>query len=62
MRHDWVFDVLTDLMTYARKNDLPALAAQVETAMAVAEAEIQALHDGHPLASNGGLQRSGRAN
>jgi hypothetical protein len=45
MRHDWIFDVLKDLMTYAVKNDLPALAARVEAALAVAEVEIAATGD-----------------
>ena len=40
MRHDWVFDVLRDLLLYARHNELPALAACVEEALAVAETEI----------------------
>ncbi|MGB8813356.1 MAG: hypothetical protein WCC57_09225 [Paracoccaceae bacterium] len=40
MRHDWIFDVLKDLRVFAQKNGLPALAAQVETAMRVARAEI----------------------
>ncbi len=42
MRHDCVFDVLRDLLTYAHRNDLPALAARVEQALAVAEVEIAA--------------------
>lgn len=40
MRHDWIFDVLKDLRSFAQRNGLPALAAQVETAMRVAHAEI----------------------
>ncbi len=40
MGHAWVFDVLRDLGSYARENDLPALAAKVEEALALAEAEI----------------------
>ncbi len=42
MRHDWILDVLRDLLTYAHRNDLPAVAAQVEQALAVAEVEIAA--------------------
>ncbi|MBP9183391.1 MAG: hypothetical protein KBF78_09685 [Fuscovulum sp.] len=45
MRHDWVFDVLNDLMAYARRNDLPALAARVEETLAVAAVEIAAARD-----------------
>ncbi|MEZ5797953.1 MAG: hypothetical protein R3D63_11015 [Paracoccaceae bacterium] len=51
MRHDWVFDVLKDLLSYARLHDLPALAAQVEMSLAVAQAEIAAERDkGEPAA------------
>ena len=42
MRHDWIFDVLADLSAYADENDLPALADQVRTALAVAELEVGA--------------------
>ncbi|GAB1395671.1 hypothetical protein MASR1M65_04480 [Saprospiraceae bacterium] len=42
MRHDWILDVLRDLLSYAHRNDLPAVAAQVEQALAVAEVEIAA--------------------
>lgn len=42
MRHDWVFEVLRDMKSYALENDLPALAARVDEALAVAEAEIAA--------------------
>ncbi|QCO55945.1 hypothetical protein EOK75_09465 [Pseudorhodobacter turbinis] len=42
MRHDWIFDVLADLQVYASENDLPALAAQVVTALQIAELEIGA--------------------
>lgn len=59
MRHDWVFDTLRDLLTYAHHNDLPALAARVEQALAVAEAEIAAV-DGLP-AGAAALSPPGRA-
>jgi hypothetical protein len=42
MRHDWIFDVLSDLHAYALRNDLPELARKVEEALAVAEREIDA--------------------
>jgi len=41
MRHDWIFDVLADLRSYAVKNGLPDLARQVEIAMRVAREEIK---------------------
>ena len=40
MRHDWIFDVLTDLQSYALKNGLPRLAAQAEETLRIARAEI----------------------
>ncbi|MDQ2064745.1 hypothetical protein Q9295_00020 [Xinfangfangia sp. CPCC 101601] len=40
MRHDWVFDVLHDMLSYARRNDLPDLALHVERTLAAAEVEI----------------------
>ena len=42
MRHDWVFDVLNDLCSYAQQNELPALAEEVEHALRVARREIGA--------------------
>jgi len=42
MSHDWIFDVLTDLQSYALRHDLPALAAQADLALRVARAEINA--------------------
>ncbi|HEX9857666.1 MAG TPA: hypothetical protein VGA75_04865 [Paracoccaceae bacterium] len=44
--------MLKDLQSFARKNDLPALAAQVETTLQVAEAEIAAL-GGHGTPEEG---------
>ena len=40
MRHDWIFDVLKDLKSYAQANGLPALAAKADEALQVARAEI----------------------
>lgn len=42
MSHDWVFDVLDDLHSYAVANDLPALAAKIEELVQIAAAEIAA--------------------
>ena len=51
MRHDWVFDVLSDLHAYACQNDLPRLAEKVELALLEATAEIAgALDTGPPPA------------
>ena len=47
MHHDWVYDVLEDLRSYALENGLPATAAQVEEPLRVARAELRAA--GGPL-------------
>ena len=62
MRHDWIFDVLSDLRTYALQNNLPALAAKVDEALVLAKAEIEAEEagEGGP-GGHGGSQGSGRA-
>jgi hypothetical protein len=38
-RHDWIFDMLSDLQDYALANDLPELAQSVGSALAVAQRE-----------------------
>lgn len=42
MRHDWVFDVLADLRSYAQRNGLPRLAEQAELTLRTARDEIDA--------------------
>lgn len=42
MRHDWIFNVLADLQTYAEKNDLPAIAAAAKHNLIIARSEIAA--------------------
>ena len=46
MRHDWVFDVLSDLLTYATQNGLPRLASKVSEIIDVARDEIAASGEG----------------
>lgn len=46
MRHDWVFDVLSDLLTYATQNGLPRLAAKVSETIEEARREIGASESG----------------
>lgn len=46
MRHDWVFDVLSDLLAYATQNDLPRLASKVSETIDVARDEIAAAGEG----------------
>jgi hypothetical protein len=38
-RHDWIFDMLSDLKDYAAENGLPDLACSVEAALAIARRE-----------------------
>ncbi len=44
MRHDWIFDVLTDLRSYALQNGLRDLAEQVEIALRTARRDVAAAH------------------
>ena len=46
MPHDWIFEVLEDLRSYALANDLEGLAAQIDMALRVAEAEMTARAEG----------------
>lgn len=46
MRHDWIFDVLSDLRLYAQSNGLPALALKAEEALRIARAEVAASRPG----------------
>lgn len=58
MGHDWIFDVLRDLRTYALSNDLPALAAKAEDALRVAEVEIaEKTREGSGGAQSGNQRR-----
>jgi len=43
MGRDWIIDVLADLRSFARDNDLPLLTAQLEEAGLVAQVEIASL-------------------
>ena len=43
MRSDWILDVLIDLKTFARANELLILAEQLDDTSIVAMAEIAAL-------------------
>ena len=44
MRHDWIFDVLTDLRSYALQNELRDLAEKVEIALRTARRDVAAAH------------------
>ena len=45
MRHDWIFDVLTDLRVYAQKNNLPDTAEGTEVLLRLVRAEVAARSD-----------------
>lgn len=55
MGRDWIIDVLADLRSFARENDLPLLSAQLEEAGLVAEVEIASFPEGaqHALQADG---------
>ncbi len=40
MAHEWIIDVLLDLRTFAAKNDMNALAAQLDDTKLMAAIEI----------------------
>lgn len=40
MGQDWIIDVLADLRSFARQNDMPLLGEQLEEAALVASVEI----------------------
>ena len=42
MRHDWIFDVLADLRSYAQKNNLPDTAEGAEGLLRLVRAEVSA--------------------
>ena len=47
MRHDWIFDVLTDLRRYALQNGLRDLAEQVEIALRTARRDLATADRSH---------------
>ncbi|PUB16375.1 hypothetical protein [Yoonia sediminilitoris] len=51
MGQEWIIDVLADLKTFAKQNELPLLAAQLEETALVASVEIAAkVDDTSPVA------------
>jgi hypothetical protein len=40
MRHDWIYDVLNDLQTYAENNGLTQIAGETTKLLATARAEL----------------------
>ena len=60
MGHNWIIDVIADLKTFAQKNDLPLLASELDSASAVALAEIASNYEGAPAKVRGDQTVSGR--
>ncbi len=48
MGRNWIIDVLADLRSFARDNDLPLLSEQLEEAGLIAEVEIASCPDPAP--------------
>jgi hypothetical protein len=44
MRHDWILEVLNDLRDYARKNELPLIAAKTDELLSLAREELARLN------------------
>lgn len=40
MGHEWMIDVLADLKTFAKQNNLPLMAMELDAVMVTASAEI----------------------
>ena len=62
MRHDWIFDVLTDLRLYAQKNNLPETAEGAEVLLQLVRAEVAARSDddgGEGATGPGGTPKRG---
>ena len=51
MKHDWILDVLTDLRSFVKDNDLLTLAAQLEDTQLVAAIKIATLAERAPFES-----------
>ena len=40
MGHDWIIDVLADMRSFAKQNEMPLLCAQLDDVIEVAAAEV----------------------
>ena len=59
MKNDWIIDVLNDLRCFAMRNELPALADQLDDTIHVAALEMAAQGEGSPAGAgkDGGQTR-----
>lgn len=53
MTQDWILDVLSDLRTFAARNDMPALVEQLDDTLLVATAEIAARDTSSAMVGDG---------
>ena len=59
MTNDWILDVLADLQSFARKNELAALERQLVIAANVAAKELASSHLIAPGAAQGDVGHAG---
>ena len=52
MGQKWIIDVIADLRAFADQNGLPLLAHQLDVTSVVAQAEIEKMLEGAPVAAN----------
>ncbi|PVA07188.1 hypothetical protein DC363_04870 [Thalassorhabdomicrobium marinisediminis] len=53
MGQKWIIDVIDDLRVFAEQNGLPRLAAQLDSAATIAQAELAEMPEGAPRAVTG---------
>ena len=57
MEHDWILDVLADLRNFAERNQLPALAEQLQETALLAAVEIASVEGSGEGAVSGDASR-----
>ncbi|MEO0372695.1 MAG: hypothetical protein AAF231_14640 [Pseudomonadota bacterium] len=53
MQNEWILDVIADVRTFARQNNLPDLASHMDTAWLLASAEIASLSKDYDVDERG---------
>lgn len=61
MQSTWIVDVIADLRTYARTNDLSALAEQLDDALMVAAIETAPVSRSHAVGVRGAHENVARS-
>ncbi len=59
MQNGWILDVLADLRAFARQNDLPALAEQLDDTRVIAAAELASIAEGTVVNEHGAAEAVG---